>query len=340
MNDVFFEDLRPGDVSTFGGTTVTRDAIVTFARDFDPQPFHLDEEAARHTFVGRLIASGWHSCALQMRILCESWLLRSSSMGAPGIEEVRWLKPVLPGDTLGVRQTILDAKVSRSRPEAGLVHFRLELLNGAGEPVMTQTMWVMFGRREHPQDAAAAPERAKPAAVIETAPDAPPAESRPARDFDDLVVGRREELGAYTFTPEAITRFARDFDPQPFHIDEAAGRASHFGGLVASGWHTATCWMRSMVDHRARLAARLAQEGLPQPRFGPSPGFKNLRWLKPVRAGDTLRFASTLADKRISLSRPDWGIAFSHNTARNQHGEPVFAFDGSVFWGRRPNPDR
>jgi acyl dehydratase len=336
MKDIFFEDLRPGDVSTFGGITVTRDAIVEFAREFDPQPFHLDEEAARDTFVGRLTASGWHSCALQMRMICDGWLLRASSMGAPGIEEVRWLKPVLPGDTLSIRQTILDAKTSRSRPEAGLVHFRMEMLNGGSEPVMSQTMWVMFGLREPPDGLAPTPRSGSRAAPDEIVPDAPTPEQHPARDFDDLVIGRREELGSYTFTPDAIVAFAREFDPQPFHVDEAAGRASHFGGLVASGWHTAACWMRSLVAHRTRMNAILAEQGLPKPRFGPSPGFRNLRWLKPVRAGDTLAFASTLADKRASASRPGWGIAFSHNTAHNQRGELVFSFEGAVFWGRRP----
>jgi acyl dehydratase len=339
MKDIFFEDLRPGDVSTFGGITVTRDAIVEFARDFDPQPFHLDEDAARETFVGRLIASGWHSCAMQMRMVCDGWLLRASSMGAPGIEEVKWLRPVLPGDTLRVRQTILDAKTSRSRPDTGLVHFQLEMLNGADEPVMSQTMWVMFGRREPSDIPALAPKGGSEAPSGAPAPapglEVTSAERHPAREFDDLVVGRREELGSYTFTPDSIVRFAREFDPQPFHVGEAAGRASHFGGLVASGWHTAACWMRSLVAHRTRMNAILAEEGVPPPRFGPSPGFRNLRWLKPVRAGDTLTFASTLADKRASGSRPGWGLVFSHNTAHNQTGELVFSFEGAVFWGRR-----
>lgn len=336
MPDVYFEDLRPGDVTTFGGITVTRDAIVEFAREYDPQPFHLDENAARNTFVGRLIASGWHSCALQMRMLCDGWLLRSSSMGAPGIEETKWLKPVLPGDTLSVRQTILDRKTSRSRPGAGLVHFQMEMLNGAGDPVMSQTMWVMFGLRERPTGPAAAPDQAgKPAPEKEARIEPSQPEQRPARDFDDLVVGRREDLGSYTFTPAAIIRFARDYDPQPFHVDEAAARASHFGGLVASGWHTAACWMRSLMAHRTRMNTILAADGLQKPRLGPSPGFRNLRWLKPVRAGDTLAFATTLADKRASASRPGWGLAFSHNTGHNQHGELVFSFEGSAFWGRR-----
>jgi acyl dehydratase len=336
MKDIFFEDLRPGDISTFGEMTVTRAAIVEFAREFDPQPFHLDEDAAQETFVGRLIASGWHSCAMQMRMVCDGWLLRASSMGAPGIEEVKWLRPVLPGDTLRVRQTILDAKASRSRPDTGLVHFQLEMLNGTDEAVMSQTMWVMFRRRE-PSIPAVASKGGSKASSDAPAPDlAPPSgERHPARDFDDLVIGRREELGSYTFTPDSIVHFAREFDPQPFHLDEEAGRASHFGGLVASGWHTAACWMRGLVAHRTRMNAILAEEGAPLPRFGPSPGFRNLRWLKPVRAGDTLTFASTLADKRVSGSRPGWGLAFSHNTAHNQQGELVFSFEGAVFWGRR-----
>lgn len=338
MKDLYFEDFRPGDTGTFGALTLTREALVEFAREFDPQPFHVDEEQARQSFVGRLIASGWHTCALQMRILCDAWVLRSSSLGGPGVDEIKWLKPVLPGDTLSVRQTVLDTRPSRSRPEIGLVHLLLETLNATGETVMTQTMWIMFGRRD--AESGQGPGAVQVRAGRHADPGLPPAGPEagtppPVRSFDDLVVGQRDELGSYHFTADEIIRFAQAFDPQPFHVSAEAGRATHFGGLAASGWHTAARWMRSLVDYRRSMIVQAQAAGEPPPRFGSSPGFKNLRWLEPVRPGDVLSFATTLTSKRESASRPGWGLAFSHNTAHNQHGRLVYAFDGSGFWGRR-----
>jgi acyl dehydratase len=154
--------------------------------------------------------------------------------------------------------------------------------------------------------------------------------------FDALEIGHTEELGHHVFSPDEIVRFARAFDPQPFHVDEAAGRASPFGGLVASGWHTAAAWMKALVAHRAAAMAHAAETGIAPPRYGSSPGFKNLRWLKPVRAGDTIRYATTLTDKRVSASRPGWGLTFSRNTGHNQRGELVFSFDGCGFVARDP----
>jgi acyl dehydratase len=129
--------------------------------------------------------------------------------------------------------------------------------------------------------------------------------------------------------------FARRYDPQPFHVDEAAARQSHFGGLCTSGWHTGATWMRLMVHHRATLAKASAAAGQPFARLGSSPGFTDLRWPRPVYAGDTVSFSSTLVDKRPSASRPGWGLAFSRNLGTNQHGEEVLSFVGCVFVERR-----
>lgn len=344
MSEIFFEDLIPGTVTVFGKRRVEAEEIAAFARDYDAQPFHLSEETARGTFVGRLIASGWHTIAMQMRMVCDGWLLRAASMGSPGIEEVQWLKPVLPGDTLSMRQTILDAKASRSRPEMGIVRFRLETLNQSGDVVMTQTNPIMFMRRDAPPSVEAGRE--------ERAPKAAPAGERfealrpggdggpqVGRAFEALEIGATDHLGEHTFTAEEIVRFGVAFDPQPFHVDEAAARASHFGRLAASGWHTAAMWMRLLVRLRQAAVAEAEAAGRDIPRFGPSPGFKNLRWLKPVYAGDTVRYATTVVDKRASASRPGWGLSFSHNTGWNQHGEKVFAFDGSGFIGGRSPAD-
>lgn len=149
--------------------------------------------------------------------------------------------------------------------------------------------------------------------------------------YDQIVVGEREKLGSYTFTAESIVAFARRFDPQPFHLSEEEGAKTHFGGLIASGWHTGAAWMRLRVDYAERLAAERAAKGLPALEPGPSPGFANLKWLRPVRAGDTITYYTEHTSKRPLASRPGWGIAFSLNTGVNQNGEPVFSFEGSVL---------
>jgi acyl dehydratase len=134
---LYFEDFPVGEVVVFGDREVSEEEIVAFARDWDPQPFHLDAEAAKNSQIGELIASGWHTGALVMRMMCDAYLLDSASEGAPGIEEMRWLKPLRPGDRLSVRRTTLGARVSRSRPHIGILDFLFEATNQRGETVLT-----------------------------------------------------------------------------------------------------------------------------------------------------------------------------------------------------------
>lgn len=334
---LYFEDFITGTVHEYGALPVSQEDILAFARRFDAQDFHIDPEKAKASFVGSLIGSGWHSCALLMRLVAEGFLLDATSMGSPGIEEVKWLRPVKPGDVLTLRWTVVETKESRSRPEMGLVKFRLELINQRGEAAVEQTNWVMFGRRGSGFEAARG-DWLKHSASYEppqqTASIEPPLNPTASPGFfDELVIGESYELGSLVFTPEEIVAFARSFDPQPFHMDEEAAKKSSFGALCASGWHTAAGWMAAMVSHRRRQEAALAPSAAP--RLGPSPGFKNLRWLKPVYAGDRITYHSTVADKRASLSRPDWGLFFHHNTGVNQKGETVFSFDGCVFIERK-----
>jgi acyl dehydratase len=147
MSRIYFEDFVPGAVTIYGPRTVTREEIIAFASEFDPQPMHLDEEAAKKTMLGGLSASGWHSCAIMMRLLCDGFVLHSSSMGAPGIDEMKWLKPVRPCDALSVRLTVLGKREPKSRTEMGFVQFRCEMLNQRGEAVLEVTYPGMFGKR-------------------------------------------------------------------------------------------------------------------------------------------------------------------------------------------------
>jgi acyl dehydratase len=129
----YFEDFKPGEVLELGRHTITRDEIVAFARQFDPQAFHVDEEAARATVFGGLIASGWHTGSLMMRLFYDGVIGETASLGSPGIDEMRWIKPVRPGDTLALRMTVTECLPSRSKPDRGIVRSLLELRNQHGE---------------------------------------------------------------------------------------------------------------------------------------------------------------------------------------------------------------
>jgi len=142
-----FEDFRPGDVIELGSRTITKEAIIAFAKEFDPQVFHVDEEAAKQTIYGGLLASGWHTGSLLMRLLCDGLLARTASLGSPGIDELRWLKPVRPGDTLAGRMTVIESIPSRSKPDRGMVRSLMELRNQHGEVVLTVKGLSLLGRR-------------------------------------------------------------------------------------------------------------------------------------------------------------------------------------------------
>jgi acyl dehydratase len=148
----FWEDFQVGDTLERRGEPVTRDEIIEFATEFDPQPFHLDEAAAQSSLLGGLCASGWHICAMMMRIMCDAYVLDSAFLGSPGVEEGRWTKPVFVGDTLIVRRSCLERRPSRSRPEMGLTQFLWEAFNQNGELVASLRSWAMFARR-HPGEA-------------------------------------------------------------------------------------------------------------------------------------------------------------------------------------------
>ena len=155
------------------------------------------------------------------------------------------------------------------------------------------------------------------------------------RFFEDIEIGARRELGSFTFTAEAIKTFAAQFDPQTFHLDEEAGRKSLFGGLAASGWHVGSVCMKLLVADGQRLMKEAASRGEEIAVWGPSPGFRELRWLKPVLAGDTISFSSVVETKRTSDKRPEWGILQARNSGTNQRGEPVYSFLATAFVPRR-----
>jgi acyl dehydratase len=143
----YFEDFQVGQVHELGTYVVSREEILAFARQYDPQPFHLDEEGGRQSIYGSIIASGWHTAAICHRLLVESLLKESASMGSPGLDELRWLLPVKPGDTLSARIEVLATTPSRSKPDRGSLKTRMEVRNQRGEVVMTESAAVLFRRR-------------------------------------------------------------------------------------------------------------------------------------------------------------------------------------------------
>jgi acyl dehydratase len=149
--------------------------------------------------------------------------------------------------------------------------------------------------------------------------------------FEDIHVGEISDIGRHTFTAENIKAFASRFDPQPFHLDEAEAARSHFGRLCASGLHTACAWMRLLIDFHRREDEERRARGEAVARLGPSPGFRDLEWPKPVYVGDTIAYATEVIEARSLNGRPGWGMIFIRNTGVNQHGEPVISFISSVF---------
>ena len=150
---IYFEDLEIGAETYFGSYEVTRDEVLEFARKYDPQPFHLSDEAAARTHFGRLAASGWHTCAMTMAVIARHVVdEEQAGLGSPGVDELRWLKPVYPGDTLHVHGTIVDKTPSRSKPEIGSFRTRTTVSNQDGLPVMEFTSIVLMRRRPEGAD--------------------------------------------------------------------------------------------------------------------------------------------------------------------------------------------
>ncbi|MCX4885457.1 MULTISPECIES: MaoC family dehydratase [unclassified Streptomyces] len=154
IGDRYFEDYVPGAVYVYGSITMTEEDILRFARDFDPQGIHTDPQAALRGPYQGLIASGWHTCAVMMRMYADHYISKVGGLASPGIDDLRWVRPVRPGDSLSLRTTVLETRVSRSKPDRGLVHTGIEVLGRHGEPVLTMTAVNFLLRRTVPEEIA------------------------------------------------------------------------------------------------------------------------------------------------------------------------------------------
>ena len=332
MSKKTFEDFPAGTVLRFGGYEVTEAEIVAFARAFDPQPMHLDAEAAKATRMKGLSAPGMLTCCMVMRLYCDAVLNHAEGLGAPGVDETRWLRPVRPGMVLESELRITSARVSQTRPEMGLAGVEIDTSDQTtGELVMTQRYTGLFSRRDATPPPPDLSPKAPRAALIE-----PPVFDDPlvnltrfAHRHEDVVIGARVALGSKLFTREDIIDFAAKYDPQPFHLSDEGAANSHFGRLAASGWQTAANYMRLFIDTRDRVRADAAALPFALNPGGPSPGFRNLRWLRPVHAGDVITYDTTVIAKEPHPTRPDLGIARNRATGVNQNGVKVFEIEGS-----------
>jgi acyl dehydratase len=345
-----FEDFRVGETLDLGSHTVTLDEVLAYARRWDPQPFHVDPEAARQSIYGGLIASGWHTCAILMRLGVEAQRREGAAgVGSPGVESCRWLRPVRPGDTLAARSQVLETWPSRSRPW-GFARRRVEMQNQHGETALRLVGISMYTRREGAVPAlpsgggpspvapgaggavfevgtgaavSAAVEAGGAAGPEPAAPGAPAGSPDDPAWYEDVSPGETWRFGRYEVTREEILDFARQFDPQPFHLDEEAARRSIYGGLIASGWHTGAMFISMVAEHTTR---RWVTAG--------AKGFDDLRWLLPVRPGDVLSVASTVVE-REPPRRPDRATVRVQSRVLNQRGEAVMTLISPVVFLRR-----
>ncbi|MGM4931981.1 MaoC family dehydratase [Tardiphaga sp. 37S4] len=143
-----FEDFKPGHFGTFGPRHITRDEIIAYAKEYDPQPMHLDEVAASASMLKGLSGSGWHMCSLMMRMIYDGFLHKTASMGSPGVDQMRWLAPFRPGDDLTLDVEVVEARASQSRPTLGIVKFKFSTRNAKGQTISEMITPIMIGVRE------------------------------------------------------------------------------------------------------------------------------------------------------------------------------------------------
>jgi acyl dehydratase len=272
-----------------------------------------------------------------MRLVADNMLNRVASLGAPGVDEGRWMVPLRPGDVVSCRYSVLEKRDLRSRPDVGICKALVELFNQKGETVAN---WRtnQLTRRRYPGAAPGAPaakREPKGEATLWEVPGGSPSLVRPDLYFEDRQIGELTDFGSHTFASDEIVSFAAAFDPQPFHLDEAAAQASLFGALCASGWHTLLFAVRGHILARLEGNRQARAQGMKLAAYGPSPGFRSLSWYKPVYVGDTLDYRGRLAAKTDLKSRPDRGILATEIEARNQRGECVLRVVSQILAERR-----
>ena len=327
-----YEDFYIGQIIDIPAITVNQDEMVAFARTYDPQPFHLNEAEAEKSFAGKLIASGWYSCALLVKNFTEHVMKHSTMCCGAGMPEIRWYKPVCAGDVLQCRRQVLDKRISRMNPDLGLVRMEGQLINQHNELVMSNIVVVVMRLREGVVIPKEVPSREPPPGWEPPQPDQPV--SLPF--IENIEVGKHYIIGSHHFTAQEIISFARLYDPQPFHTDPEAAEHSYLGKLCASGLHSAAMWLTLSLSFHKRAAKQALQNHQPVPRTGTSPGIRNLNWYNPVYAGDTITYRTEITGHKPLKFHSDWGLLLLKVTGQNQFEQNVLSFEPAVIVQKHP----
>ena len=322
-----------GDFCRLGRIEFTAEAIKKFAAAFDPQPQHLDERAAKATPLQGLAASGWQTCAVLMRQVEQQFDLASAHLRMSGIDEIRWLKPVRPGDILETRISWESECLCSACRDAGQRAIAIDAVNQSHVPVLRITgCATLAGCGASPADVQRrCAKRPVRASRVRRRPG-----GRLVRYFEDVELGDEIALGSYDFTLAALRSYARTIDGafgNGDHPNDAIGELHHPG---VSGWHVVSAWMRLIVDHYDAEADWLASRNRPVPRLGPAAGARSLSWCTPVSAGDRITFSSWAEHKvKIGTSR-EWGLLVAGAEGRNQNGEVVVSLYPQFLLQKKP----
>ena len=301
--------------------------MLAFAAAFDPQPAHLDEEAARATPLRGLSASGWHTCALVAHHLETILADEANYLGTASVDELRWLRPVRHNDKLVAELERGSSVPCICEPAWSRCPAQVVVRNGLGEAVVRWSGQMLFGRPPH--DRTAGPRR--PTSRCEVGrPRRTKVAARPGdhfiRYFEDVACGDEAELGSYTFDPRKVRLFERIVCAKP---------RLHAQGHV-DDWNVVAACMRRIVDYYQRQAARLAAARHPIPLLGPATGVKWLRWPAPVSIGDQINFRGWVEHKINVVGTGRWGLLVAGAEGRNRRGELVVSFYPQFLLERSP----
>jgi len=305
MKRSYFEDIEVGQKNTAGEYRVTKEEVLEFARKWDPQPFHIDEEKAKSTQFGGLIASASHTMAMSFWLLNRAGKGLAASSGA-GWDKMQLPNPVRPDDRLSLAMECIEKRESKSKLDRGILRHAVVITNQDKLPVCTfETLTIVKKRskqktlEKHPQ-----PEK--------------------LRFFEEIELNKKEKMGEYRVSEEEVIEFGKKWDPQPFHIDKEAAKAFPYGGIIAPNGYT----MSIITLLAAQSDLRMATIGLL--------GYDELRFPNPVRPGDLLTMTSECIEKRESKSNSNNGIIRAIVEMANQNGQPVLTSESAFIVARKP----
>ena len=311
---------------------IDRDSIIAFANAFDPQPAHIDERAAQATPLHGLSASGWHTCTLIAEDLLGALAKKTHCLGITGIDDLRWLKPVRPGDDLSCEVRWGPSTRCSCDPALVRCHAEVEARNQFGETVVRWSCQLLLREPTrtwrstvHMPWPLCEARRPRPTKVTSRRGD------HLIKYFEDVWCGEEIALGTYTFDSSNVSMFEEIVAGNGDCIVREAG-----SGKYVSDWHVVAAWMSLIVAYYKRRAAQLAAAGCPVPTLGPATGVRWLRWHTPVSVGDQISFRSWAEHKVSAVSRGRWGLLVAGAEGRNQHGEVVVSFYPQFLLERRP----